>query len=115
MIKNVELPVVGGWLVHRIYTRSLGYTLLYTPSASRWYDPYVAMGGQSNANGGGFSDWTFVFETGVKFRFNLANTFMRPITKITTPFWGFRFGIANSGFPNIQHLTYVIEIGAGVW
>lgn len=115
LIKNVEMPVVGGWLVHRIVTNSLGYSILYTPSASRWYDPYVALGALSDADGGGLSDWDFAFETGVKFRFNLANTFMRPITKITTPFWGFRFGITNVGFPNINRLTYVIEVGAGVW
>ncbi len=120
IVKNVELPVIGGWLVHRPYIRKLktgdfGLSLLYTPSASRWIDPYVAMGAESNATGGGVRDWAFMFETGMRFRVNLAGTFLKPITKVTTPLWGLRAGIRNLGFADIDRLTFVIEVGAGVW
>jgi len=119
IVKNVELPVVGGWLVNRVYLsdslRDIGYNLLYTRSASRWVGGYAAAGVEFDKRDSAPSRTLFVFEGGIKFRFNLSNTFMGPITKITTPFWGFRFGVRNRGFPNVNQITYVIEVGAGVW
>ena len=58
----------------------------------------------------------FVMETGVKFRVNITKAppplnFLGAITE----FWGPRAGIKNTGFADIDKLTYVIEFGAGVW
>jgi hypothetical protein len=48
IIKNVETPLIGGWVVNRIYFqdkkfRDFGYNILFTPSASRFMDPYFAV------------------------------------------------------------------------
>ena len=83
IVKNIEAPLIGGWLVNRIYLqdvglRDLGYNLLYTPSASRFLDGYFALGvefdkydviddDQKSVN----QRTDFVFETGIKLRGNV--------------------------------------------
>ena len=49
IVKNVEAPLIRGWLVNRIYfqdhkLRDFGNGILYTPSASRFLDPYFVVG-----------------------------------------------------------------------
>ena len=56
----------------------------------------------------------FVFETGVKIRTTVSTSFLRFLNPVTD-FWGVRLGIKNRGFMKIDQLTYILEIGAGVW
>ena len=124
IIKNIEAPIFGGWIVNRIYLqdenlRDFGYNILYTPSASRFLDPYFAFGfeidryvvGETNEEK---KRTDFVMETGVKFRSTVKPTFLNFLSPLTD-FWGFRIGIKNRGFMAIDHITYVLEIGAGAW
>ncbi len=123
IVKNVETPLIGGWMVNRIYLqnekfRDFGYNLLITPSASRFMDPYFAAGVEvvkTVDDIGNIERKTdFVMETGLKFR---ANVIFSPLKFLSfiTDFWGVRIGIKNKGFPLIKNLGYVFEIGAGVW
>ncbi|MEO8665701.1 MAG: hypothetical protein ABI462_09415 [Ignavibacteria bacterium] len=124
IVKNVETPVIGGWMVNRIYFqdvdfRDFGYNILITPSASRFLDPYFAVGFEQDK----FNDEVtgevkrktdFVMETGIKLRANVKFSFLK-FLGFLTDFWGVRLGIKNQGFMEIKKLSYVIEIGAGVW
>lgn len=123
IIKNVETPLIGGWMVNRIYLqgekfRDYGYNLLITPSASRFMDPYFSAGVESkykvDESGNSSRKEEFVLETGIKFR---ANVIFSPLKFLSflTDFWGLRLGIKNTGFPLIKDLNYTIELGAGVW
>jgi hypothetical protein len=127
IVKNFEEPASGGFIVNRMYLkdkdlRDFGWMLMYTPSASRWIDTYLAGGvewdvvdiGENNDSTKTETD--FVLETGIKFRVNItkAPPPLRYLGAITE-FWGFRAGIKNTGFADIDRLTYVIEFGAGVW
>jgi len=123
ILKNVEEPLTGGWLVNRIYTRSnsgindYGWNMLYTPSASRWFDPYFSLGVQvNNVEIAGHTDTSthFAFETGAKFRGNLRHTPFKFITFLTD-FWGLRVGLQYLGFAAVDELNFVVEVGAGVW
>ncbi|MCI0472826.1 MAG: hypothetical protein L0Y76_04500 [Ignavibacteria bacterium] len=125
IVKNVEAPFIGGWMVNRIYLkddklRDFGYTVLLTPSASRFMDPYFAAGieidkepKQDKPEEIGTTSY-FVLETGIKFRANLKFSPLKFLTYLTD-LWGVRLGIKNKGFPEVDHLQYNIEIGAGVW
>lgn len=122
IVKNVEAPLIGGWLVNRIYfedknLNDFGYNILYTPSASRFLDPYFSLGLQVD-NIGNYEDKVtttdFVFETGIKLRGNVTYSPLKFLSFLS-PFWGVRLGVKNTGFMAIDHLNYVIELGAGVW
>lgn len=121
IVKHLMDPMSGGYIVHRMYLkddhlRDFGWMLLYTPSASRWIDSYLAAGAELDATadstGAVTSDWDFVLETGLKFRVNMAHTPLKFLT-VLTDYWGFRAGIKNRGFWSISNLTYVFEVGAG--
>lgn len=122
IIKNVGAPLIGGWLVNRIYLenknfRDFGYNILYTPSASRFLDPYLSFGLQVNNIGKYDNSNTtidFVFETGIKIRGNVTYSPFKFLS-ILSPFWGLRLGVKNTGFMSINHLNYILEFGAGVW
>jgi hypothetical protein len=124
IVKNVEAPLIGGWLVNRIYLqdkelRDLGYNILYTPSASRFLDPYFAFGVEWDKYDIEGTDEVgkrtdFVFETGIKLRGNVKFSPLKFLS-IFADLWGVRLGIKNRGFMDIKELTYVFEIGAGVW
>ena len=134
IVKNFEMQLGGGFIVNRMYLkdkglRDFGWMLMYTPSASRWIDTYVAAGVewdsfdiQTDEEGNPLppdqfiteTDTDFVYEAGVKFRVNLSTSPMK-FLGFLTDFWGLRAGIKNHGFFKIDKLTYVLEIGAGVW
>jgi hypothetical protein len=122
-VKNVEEPLTGGWLVNRVYLRAksdrddIGWNMLYTPSASRWMDPYFSIGFELERET--VRDRTettphFAFETGVKLRGNLAHSPLKFMTFLTD-FWGLRAGLKYLGFAAVEELAFVIEFGAGVW
>lgn len=122
IVKHLEDPMTGGYILQRMYLtdeqwRDFGWMALYTPSASRWLDTYLAAGGERDtfrdpSSGEYKSDWDFVFETGLKFRVNVSHTPVKFLT-FFTDYWGFRAGIKNRGFFDIDRLTYVPEFGAG--
>ena len=124
IVKNVETPLIGGWIVNRIYAQGdklndIGYNLLVTPSASRFMDPYLAAGIEINTEtdaltGSKKYKTDAVLETGLKFRANVKFTPLKFLSSITD-FWGLRVGIKNKGFRSIREITYVFEFGAGVW
>jgi hypothetical protein len=125
IVKNLEESTSGGFIVHRMYLkdynlRDFGWQLMYTPSASRWVDTYLAAGAEHDREDDPadstmtVSEWKFVLETGLKFRANLGHTPLK-FLNFLTDFWGARIGIRNYGFFDIDQLTYVLEIGAGVW
>jgi hypothetical protein len=124
VVKNFEVPAAGGFLVHRMYLkdnylRDFGWQLMYVPSASRWVDTYFAAGAEHDRDRDStgvetLNKWDFVLETGFKFRFNLSHSPMKFLS-VLTDFWGFSAGIKNYGFFDINRLTYVFQVGAGVW
>jgi hypothetical protein len=125
IVKNLEVPAGGGFLVNRIYLkdaylRDFGWQLMYVPSASRWVDTYFAAGAENDRERDPDTDeltvneWWFVLETGLKFRFNLSHSPLG-FLGFLTDFWGFSAGIKNYGFFDIDKLTYVFTVGAGVW
>jgi hypothetical protein len=120
VVKNVPEPFSGGYLVNRLYTsdknlRDWGWMVMYTPSGSRWFDEYLAMGMDvnrfQNEDGSDGKTRAFVMEAGIKLRFRAPNRLLGAITN----FWGFRAGVKNVGGMDIDRFTYVLEIGAGVW
>lgn len=122
VIKHFEEPMTGGYIVNRMYVkdrglRDFGWQLMYTPSASRWFDTYLAAGAEHDVSDpptqGADSParWDFVMETGFKFRVNVTHSPLKFLP--FTDYWGFRVGIRNVGFPDITRLTYVLEFGAG--
>ena len=123
IVKNFEVSLSGGFIVHRMYLkddgfRDFGWQFMYTNSASRWFDTYFGAGVEWDAEPttADPSVWKtetdFVLETGLKFR---ANVEAIKWLSWATPFWGVRFGVKNYGFANIDKLTYVIEFGAGAF
>lgn len=122
IVKNVEAPLIGGWLVNRVYfqgkdLQDFGYNLLYTPSASRFSDLYFASGlevthNEENDSSGKKTD--FVLEAGIKFRGNVSYSPLKFLSFLS-PFWGLRLGIKNKGFMRVDKISYVLELGAGVW
>ena len=123
IVKNVEEPLTGGWLVNRVYLRfqperdDIGWNLLYTPSASRWMDPYFSIGFEidnEKIDGETETKAHFAFETGVKFRGSIAHTPAKFLSFLTD-FWGMRAGLKYLGFADVDELSFVVEVGAGVW
>lgn len=126
IVKNWEVSISGGFVVHRMYLkdkglRDFGWQAMYTNSASRWFDGYFGAGvefdeydREPTEDDPSTTDTRadFVLETGIKFR---ANVEAIKWLSWATPFWGLRAGIKNYGFPDIDRLTYVLEIGAGAF
>jgi hypothetical protein len=124
IVKNVQDPLTGGWLVNRVYLkgeslRDFGWLIQYTGSASRWVDGYIAAGWERDivdvAEGGTRVQNEFVTETGVKLRINIHHTPVKFLGKLGTDFWGLRVGIRTVGLWNFDQIGYVVEIGAGSW
>ena len=119
ILKNVQDPVSGGWIVNRIYLkdhhlRDFSWNVLYTSSASRWIDGYFALGWEWDDDGQSTTSH-FTTETGIKFRGNLSKSPVRFLSKLGTDFWGLRIGMRTWGFDNFDLIGYVIEIGAGTF
>ena len=122
IVKNLEEPMTGGFIVHRMYLkdeslRDFGWMAMYTPSASRWIDTYFAAGVEwdtERSGGKDVRDDHFVLETGIKLRANIEHSPMK-FLGFFTDFWGVRAGIKNTGAMDIDNLTYVLEVGAGAW
>ena len=122
IVKNMEAPMLGGFLVWRMYLKDVnlqdfGWMMLYTPSASRWFDTYFAAGAEWDdeiINDEKVSKTWFVLETGLKFRVNISTSPVK-FLGFLTDFWGVRAGIRNYGALDIKNLVYVAEIGAGVF
>ncbi len=120
VVKNLQIPMSGGYLLHRMYLKGdnlkdFGWTAMYANSASRWVDSYFAAGVEWRDVGpDGMVDIRsdFVLDMGLKFRANIGKS---PIGFLSflTDFWGLRLGIKNYGMTDIDHLTYIMEIGAG--
>lgn len=118
---NFEDPMAGGWIVHRLYLkdhrlRDIAWNVLYTTSASRWIDGYIATGAEWDKEDDGRYTW-FVIESGIKFRANIGHSAFRFLTKLGTDFWGARIGIKYSGRNawDINRLGLAVEVGAGSW
>lgn len=119
IVKGVNEPVGGGWLVNRLILKDVDlrdviYNVLYTPSASRWIDAYFALGVEFDQRDDGSSRTMFNSETGLKFRFNIAHSPFKFLTRLTD-FWGFRFGVRYVGFGSFSEIGYAVEIGAGTF
>jgi hypothetical protein len=121
IVKNLEIPMSGGYVMHRMYFTfsensgdSFGWMAMYTNSASRWIDTYLSAGAEWQYAGtqSGERRTDFVLETGLKFRAQIGHSPLKFLT-FFTDFWGFRAGVKNYGFFDIDRLTYVLEIGAG--
>jgi hypothetical protein len=120
IVKNLDVSMSGGYLMHRMYLkddklRDFSWMALYTNFASRWIDPYFAVGVEWHYETQGGVDEKrsdFVLETGIKLRAQIGRSPLRFLS-VLTDFWGVRFGIKNYGFTDIDRLTYVFEIGAG--
>jgi hypothetical protein len=123
IFKNVQDPLAGGWLVNRIYAQGseledFGWLINYSPSASRWLDGYFAVGVEWDTvveNDVKIRTRHTVTETGFKFRFDFKRTPLRFLSKLGTPFWGFRVGVQMRGVWSFDNIGYVFEFGAGSW
>ena len=122
IVKSLGVSLTGGYVVHRVYTnnglRDRAWTLMYTPSASRWIDEYFSAGIERNVQRDEAKrkkiETNFVVETGIKLRLNLTKSSSK-IRNFFADYWGFRFGVKNTGFGDIDRLNYVFEIGGGIW
>lgn len=130
IVKHLEDPMTGGWIVQRMYLkdkhmRDFGWMALYAPSASRWMDGYLSAGIEWDTKDvpddfGGYrevTDHNFVFESGIKFRVNMVYS-PSPIKMLTklTDFWGFRIGLKYAGNAwDFRHLGMIFEVGAGTF
>jgi len=118
VIRHFNEPVSGGWILNRVYLkdqhfRDLGWQLLYTPSASRWIDQYIAAGVEWDSDGTDTKTW-FASEMGLKFRFDLTHSPFGFLSRLTD-FWGLRAGIRYQGYKHFSEFGYVIEIGGGTF
>ena len=127
VIRNVEAPVIGGWFAWTVDTnvrtlggefRRLSQRLMYTPSASRWLDSYVAVGYEYQHHvqpDTSFYKTDFVFEVGVKIRGSIAKTPVSFLKHLGTDFWGIRVGIRSYGFHDFKTTRFIGEIGTGAF
>jgi hypothetical protein len=122
-----------GWIVPRLTVSKRDVTgdLLFTPSASRWADYYLAGGvrrqfvttresrtieteqGRQEVAVLIEPDWKIAVEAGVKIRARLPAK-MRPFV-LGYSFGGLRFGVQALGFKQVDQLRFIWEIGAGAW
>jgi hypothetical protein len=114
------------WIVPRVrLTGGDGYSadVLITPSASRWADWYVAAGYEkleeriNSTTGLPDPDYPAfsgpALELGYKFRMTFKGK--ARIASLGYHFGGVRLGVRASGYPMLENLRAVIEVGAGVF
>ena len=122
---GLQLPIVGGWVVGKMSyvpiswknwnsRSSLALDVLYTPSASRIVDWYLAVGHEQwRPSSAGELYKGKAAELGVKFRLNIE------VLKkfVGFEFWGVRAGLrASRGHPSGAARTrLVFELGGGSW
>ena len=120
VLKNVPEPLSGGYLVNRFFVRGskpvdFGWQVMYTPSASRWFDQYLSAGVDVirtiEDDGTDKTETAFAAETGFKFRFRAP---LRALEGVM-PFWGIRMGVRSRGALDIDGLSFIFEFGGGVW
>lgn len=119
VLKNVPEPLTGGYLVNRLFVRGskpvdFGWQIMYTPSASRWFDQYLSAGvdvTRTIEDDVSKTETVFAAETGFKFRFRAP---VRALEAVM-PFWGVRMGVRSRGALDIDGLTFIFEFGGGVW
>ena len=124
IVKNVQEPLGGGWLVNRLYLkdtklRDFGWLLHYTsPPPAGWTATSLRAGSATS------STWRkaatrarnlFVTETGIKLRVNIHHTPLKLLAKLGTDFWGLRVGIRTVDLWDFDQIGYVVEFGAGSW
>jgi hypothetical protein len=127
------LDLREGWIVPRVTVsgQDASGELLFTPSASRWADYYLAGGvrrqfvttretrtleteqGPRDVTVVVPPNWKIVVETGVKIRARLPAK-MRPFV-FGYSFGGLRFGLQALGFSSVEQFRFIWEIGAGAW
>ena len=123
IFKNVQDPLAGGWFVHRIYVQGAdwedyGWLINYSPSASRWFDGYFAVGLEWDyqvVDGVASRERYTVTESGIKLRFDITRTPLRFMRNLGTSFFGLRAGIQFRGVWSFDNIGYVFEFGAGSW
>lgn len=125
LVRNFEVPLMGGWFVQRVYMnlgllkgkefQVWGQEITYTPSASRWVDWYIGAGYDVRNTETDGNKVRFIYESGTKFRANLSHTSLKFLRYLGSDFWGLRFGVQATGFPDIIDLNFLVEVGAGVW
>jgi hypothetical protein len=124
LTRNFEAPVIGGWFVNRLYMnlglfksdfKVWGHQITYTPSASRWLDLYVGAGYEVRDVGNDVNKTRFVYEAGNKFRANVMHSPLKFLRYLGSDFWGVRLGVRAAGYPGIDDLSFIVEVGAGVW
>lgn len=109
------------WAVPRvIFSDGWSVEALITPSASRWFDWYVAGGyeqgiirrspasGEEPQGVNGFAS-----EAGLKFRLTVSGRARWAV--LGYRFAGVRLGIRSSGFSRVQHPRFIVEVGAGAF
>jgi hypothetical protein len=127
ILRNVEAPVIGGWFAWTVDVNTGTFTgdfrrfsqrLMYTPSASRWLDSYLAAGYEYQRNveaDTSYNKTDFVFELGLKIRGNIAKTPMGFLKHLGTDFWGIRVGVRAYGFSDFTTMRFIGEIGTGAF
>ena len=105
--------------MNRLFVRGskpvdFGWQIMYTPSASRWFDQYLSAGvdvTRTIEDDVSKTETVFAAETGFKFRFRAP---VRALEAVM-PFWGVRMGVRSRGALDIDGLTFIFEFGGGVW
>lgn len=127
------LDLTQGWIVPKINASGTAASIgaMYTPSASRFFDWYLAAGprrqyraldikttvdteeGQREIVVKRNPRWDMYWETGVKIRARLPGK-IRAFS-LGYHFAGFRLGVQALGFGRLDDIRLVWEIGAGAW
>ncbi len=111
------LDLRAGWVVPRLTVDGTAASIqaLYTPSASRPVDPYVAGGvrRQFEATRESGPTWAAVIEGGVRARFEVPRT-LRPFV-FGINFWGARVGAQAVTGATDDRWQLVWELGVGAW
>ncbi len=134
LFKTVEAPMTGGWLVNKfsfglgetsisdtsfVFEKAIGHQILYTSSASKWLDTYVALGYDllDIDIRPDFEDYDtfFVSEVGIKVRLNISKTPLSFLKYLGTEYWGIRIGWKNTGFHPFVNSGFILEVGAGIF
>lgn len=111
IIKNVEAFLLEGRFMGKLsgyFNNHIEYSILYTPSSSRFLDPYFSFGAEFIES----EKTEYVFETGMVIRINTRLGFLKDINKSLL---GIRLGVKNilKNLNKIESLNPVFEIGFG--